>query len=234
MSKWRKTHRPTYVWSLRNQLARFLHYLHEIGGPDLTRELDRIRQPRPRQTTATQDELAALLAHAAPWMRCFLLLTGQLGLRFTEAALLCPANYDPDRHTITYVHKGGDQNTLPTSPDVDTLFAAAPLTDDPHTPYIQLLRGSQQLRRPHISHFAVRHEFARLKRKAGVRDELRPHDLRRTAAVSMYEHTHDLRIAQQLLGHSHLSSTARYLTHVDAAKMRTLFDQLHFPTKRTQ
>jgi integrase len=56
-------------------------------------------------------------------------------------------------------------------------------------------------------------QFRDLKESVGITRSIRPHDLRRTAAVKIYELTGDLRAAQALLGHVDLASTLHYLDH---------------------
>ncbi len=48
------------------------------------------------------------------------------------------------------------------------------------------------------------------KKQAGVRQELRLHDLRRGIARRVYATSGDLRVVQSLLGHKQLSSTLHY------------------------
>jgi|GEM_PF-1057294 len=50
-----------------------------------------------------------------------------------------------------------------------------------------------------------------------------PHSLRHAAATAAYEGTHDLRAVQELLGHSSLATTERYL-HVRADQIRAAAD----------
>jgi site-specific recombinase XerC len=55
--------------------------------------------------------------------------------------------------------------------------------------------------------------FRALKARCGIARNLRPHDLRRTTAVKIYEGTKDLRTVQTILGHKSLGSTIYYLDH---------------------
>jgi integrase len=54
-------------------------------------------------------------------------------------------------------------------------------------------------------------QWHRLIKLAGVREILRPHDFRRSAAEAVYAVTKDVRIAQALLGHQSIATTASYL-----------------------
>lgn len=61
---------------------------------------------------------------------------------------------------------------------------------------------------------------------AGLSDRIHPHMLRHTFATHMLEGGADLRVVQELLGHSNLSSTQVY-THVTRGQMRTRYLDAH-------
>jgi integrase len=183
---------------------------------------------------AKPDEVRRLLAHAPPWLRCYLLLTCQLGLRHSEACAVSPQSFNDADHTITFTKKGGDPFTLPTTPDLEQIFALAPETEDHTVSYVQLLRGNLGLKGPRISKTTVRQNFYRLRDRAGCNPEIRPHDLRRTFAVKAMEDTNNVRLVAQLLGHSSLSTTAKYLENRNLAKLREYLETIPMPTEVKQ
>ncbi len=67
-------------------------------------------------------------------------------------------------------------------------------------------------------------DWRKLLKSAGVR-ETRVHDARHTAATLLLEQGIDIRVVQQILGHSQLSQTQRY-THVTAKLTQHAADQI--------
>jgi hypothetical protein len=236
---WKDRYAKHTAYALRSRLLHFLRSLEPLGlgHHTIARLLPKLNFPKARRVIATDEELTALYANAEPWMRLFLHLVGPpLGLRFSEAASIGAPHWNQEEHTITFTKKGGDEHTLPTTPEIEQLFRLAPETADHATPFIYRLRGKHHGPDANgvLNEKSLRQHFQNLRRRAGINPAVTVHDLRRTALVKAYDRTHDLRIVSQLAGHARLSTTAWYLEHRDAAKLRDLVHELRPPTDLKQ
>jgi integrase/recombinase XerC len=145
------------------------------------------------------------------------------GLRVAEACGLDVDELDLPRGRVAVWGKGGKQRTVPLS--------------DPAVASLRrwLADGREQLATPDSPGGAV--FLNRRGRRLTPRDARRivdrragapthPHALRHTFATHLLDGGADLRVVQELLGHSDVATTQRY-THVSKERLRTVFDATH-------
>jgi integrase len=152
--------------------------------------------------TIPQDALDALLVTTPPWLKLLILLCHDAALRAGAAIRLCRQNYNQESGNIWSRGKGGKVTTVPVSPRLRAMLDEAPQGD---APFVVLLRGGP------VSYQTARSHFMRACARIGLLAPVTLHDLRRTMAQKAYSVTSDLRVVQQLLGHTRLDSTTQYL-----------------------
>jgi site-specific recombinase XerD len=169
--------------------------------------------PRPPET----DELIAGAGGDAPLglrNRALLELVYSAGLRAQEAVDLRLADVDFEQELVRVSGKGGKERVVPLGEEA--AFR---------------LRRYLEDGRPHLARGAVDAVFLSARGKPLDTSTLRrllpnPHRLRHAFATHLLEGGADLRTIQELLGHSSLSTTQVY-SHVDARRLRKVYDRAH-------
>jgi site-specific recombinase XerD len=145
------------------------------------------------------------------------------GLRVAELSGLDVDGVDLDARRLTVWGKGGKQRAVPLSePAADALGRwlrdGRPSMATEATPAAAVFVNARGHR---LSPRDVRRIVDR--RSAAP---THPHALRHTFATHLLDGGADLRVVQELLGHSDLATTQRY-THVSKERLRSVFDATH-------
>lgn len=143
------------------------------------------------------------------------------GLRVSELAGLDLDALDRDARTVRVLGKGNKERMVPYgAPAARALDRYLGRRAARGGPVFVNHRGGRLTVRS--IHTIVR----RAVRAAGVTRHASPHTLRHTFATHLLDHGADLRMIQELLGHSRLSTTQRY-THVSTAQLLKAYDSAH-------
>ncbi len=143
------------------------------------------------------------------------------GLRVSELTGLDVDDVDHDGMTVRVLGKGSKERVVPFG------RAAARALDaylggraHPRGPLFVNGRGGRLTVR------SVHALVKRAARAAGIDRRVSPHTLRHTFATHLLDGGADLRVVQELLGHSRLTTTQRY-THVSSAHLVRAYDAAH-------
>jgi site-specific recombinase XerD len=169
--------------------------------------------PRPAET----DALLAELDREDPLglrNRALLELVYSAGLRAQEAVDLTLADVDFEQEHVHVRGKGDKERVVPLGEEA-----------------AYRLRRYLEHGRPHLARGAIDTLFLSARGKPLETSTLRrllpnPHRLRHAFATHLLEGGADLRTIQELLGHSSLSTTQIY-SHVDAKRLRKVYDRAH-------
>lgn len=148
-------------------------------------------------------------------------------VRVSELCGLDIDDIDSSRRVLRVVGKGNKQRTVPFGePAADALQAwlvrGRPSLATAESGPALLLGARGGRLDPRQARTVVHQTVAAV---SGAPD-MGPHGLRHTAATHLLEGGADLRIVQELLGHSSLATTQLY-THVTVARLRAVHDQAH-------
>ena len=149
------------------------------------------------------------------------------GIRVSELVGLDLDDVDASTRTLRVLGKGDKERTVPygvpAQRAVDTWLARGrPQLVTPASGPALLLgrRGGR------VDPRQVREVVHRLLAQVPDAPDLGPHGLRHSAATHLLDGGADLRVVQELLGHSSLATTQIY-THVSVDRLRTAYRQAH-------
>jgi len=139
------------------------------------------------------------------------------GLRVSELTVLKLSQMFPDQGFIRVIGKGNKQRLVPIGSHAmkalrlyypwRNSLKIRPADDD----YVFLNRYGRQISRNMV--FIIVRELAA---KAGIKKTISPHTFRHSFATHLIENGADLRVVQEMLGHSSILTTEIY-THLDTA-----------------
>ncbi len=146
--------------------------------------------------------------------RALLELVYSCGLRSAEAVALDLSDVDFDQESVHVRGKGGKERVVPLGEEAALQLARYLRDARP-----QLARGASDAL--FLSARGRRLDTSTLRRLLP-----HPHRLRHAYATHLLEGGADLRTIQELLGHASLSTTQIY-SHVDAKRLRRVYDRSH-------
>lgn len=191
--------------SARSALTTFFAWMRRAGHrlDDPAADTMAVRVPMPPPKPVSESMLSAALETAPPLVKLMLLLGAFAGLRRAEIAGLHADHIDLETGTLRITGKGQKTRLIPMHPSL--------------SPYLERVKrhGGWAFPNPHGHHITPTTVGRLVKPYLG---NLSTHSLRHRFATQVHANSHDLRATQELLGHSSLATTQRYLQVTDEAK----------------
>ena len=204
---------------------------------------ERIKLPRRQaqfSSALERDEVQRLLDHIASLEESPLRLRDEAilellyatGLRVSELVNLRPGDLDLQQDYLRTIGKGGKERLIPFHDlarqkiqlylaKARPILAAASRKGKSPSGKLFLNKNGGALSRVGLWQKLRAYAIA-----AGLKDLPSPHTMRHSFATHLLEGGADLRVVQELLGHSSISTTEIY-THVDRRRMRNLHREYH-------
>ncbi len=200
----------------------------------------RLQLPKARRTLPAvlrQDQALAAMAAAdlgaeqgdplAIRDRLIVELLYATGIRVSELCGLDVDDVDTGRRLLRVLGKGNKQRTVPFG--APALAALTAWLNDGRPELVNEDSGPALLLGPRGRRLDPRQARTVVHQTMSAVDgapDIGPHGLRHSAATHLLEGGADLRIVQEILGHSTLATTQLY-THVTVARLRAVHDQAH-------
>jgi integrase/recombinase XerD len=200
------------AWATLNQVVSSLRFFFGItlGRQDLPERIAYARRTKTLPVILSPEEVAAFL-EAVPSRRDRVALTTAYatGLRASEVVGLCTEDIDSSRMVIHVANgKGGKQRYGMLSPKLLGILRAYWDIERPRRPWLFPGRSGEKPLDPSTLNAAC----AAAVEATGISKHATLHSLRHAFATHLVEQGVDISIVQALLGHSHLSTTIRYIS----------------------
>ena len=203
------------------------NFARSLDAPKIERKIPRV---------LTLEEIEAILAlpdttkPSGLRAKAILELLYSSGLRVSELVNLEFSHLDFQNRMLRLWGKGFKERIVPFGEEAKTAIEAYLAKGRPH--FLKGKRSNFIFLGPSgkpITRQSVWNIIKRYTRKAGIAKNVTPHTLRHTFATHILENGADLRIIQECLGHSDISTTQIY-THITRKALQEAYDR-HFPRK---
>jgi integrase/recombinase XerD len=212
----------------------FLRYL-QIGGHDTSPILQQLERPKPERSlpkVLSKAQVRELISAPDPQSLLFsrdvaiLELLYASGLRASELCQLKLRDVHIQVGAVRVLGKGMKERIVPlgrAAAEAITRYVAdlRSKLDRRSAEHLFLSRTGRPLDR--IALWMIVEKYGR---KSGLLNDVSPHTLRHCFATHLIGGGADLRVVQELLGHSDISTTQIY-THVDQSRLKKVHQQFH-------
>ena len=187
----------------------------KLSSPKVPKHLPKVLDPK--EASAAMDNAKSADELHLVRDTAMLELLYATGMRVSELTGIDLHDIDSSRQTIRVLGKGNKERIVPFGDAANTALNAwlarrEELAKDPDALFVGT-RGK-------------RIDQRQVRRVVEAAGEVSPHALRHSTATHLLEGGADLRVVQELLGHSSLQTTQVY-THVTSERLKKVFNQAH-------
>ena len=187
----------------------------KLSSPKVPKRLPKVLDPK--EASAAMDNAKSTDELHLVRDTAMLELLYATGMRVSELTGIDLHDIDSSRQTIRVLGKGNKERIVPFGDAANTALNAwlarrEELAKDPDALFVGT-RGK-------------RIDQRQVRRVVEAAGEVSPHALRHSTATHLLEGGADLRVVQELLGHSSLQTTQVY-THVTSERLKKVFNQAH-------
>ncbi|HJG64281.1 MAG TPA: tyrosine recombinase XerC [Corynebacterium stationis] len=187
----------------------------KLSSPKVPKHLPKVLDPK--EASAAMDNAKSADELHLVRDTAMLELLYATGMRVSELTGIDLHDIDSSRQTIRVLGKGNKERIVPFGDAANTALNAwlarrEKLAKDPDALFVGT-RGK-------------RIDQRQVRRVVEAAGEVSPHALRHSTATHLLEGGADLRVVQELLGHSSLQTTQVY-THVTSERLKKVFNQAH-------
>ena len=187
----------------------------KLSSPKVPKHLPKVLDPK--EASAAMDNAKSTDELHLVRDTAMLELLYATGMRVSELTGIDLHDIDSSRQTIRVLGKGNKERIVPFGDAANTALNAwlarrEELAKDPDALFVGT-RGK-------------RIDQRQVRRVVEAAGEVSPHALRHSTATHLLEGGADLRVVQELLGHSSLQTTQVY-THVTSERLKKVFNQAH-------
>ena len=195
-------------------------------------ESPRLVRPLPNVLAVSEVDKLMNAPDSRDWMgvrdKAALELMYATGMRVSELVELTKGGLNLDVGFIKCRGKGGKERIVPVGRSAKTALARyiekvrpTLLKKDRHDEHLFLTRLGRKVSRQSFWKMVKRYT-----REARIKKEITPHTLRHSFATHLLERGADLRVVQEMLGHTDISTTQVY-THINKERLKSIHRQFH-------
>lgn len=224
----------TTISRMVSSLRQFYKFMQRRGQVQ-TNPLDLVKPPKRHRklpTVLSNDEVVTLIdaidtsTKLGVRDRAIIEVLYATGMRVSELCNLTLEQLHLTVHLVQPRGKGNKERIVPLGEIAEQWLTKYLHSVRPHlmkgeTPYVFLNAHGGQLTRQ-----AIWQLLKKLTRQAGIDKDVTPHTLRHSFATNLLNNGAELRVVQELLGHSDISTTQIY-THVSQSHLKAVYQKYH-------